>query len=336
MGSPFTTPKCNVQVVPPGSIGLENLNAKRFDSPFARDSGEIYFYSPEQLDGARGTAENRNLYVYRNGRPQFVASFAANRPVERINVSPDGSNMALITKERLTPYDNVNRSQMYLYDPAARTIKCVSCLPTGEPPTDNVRGSLNGWFMTFDGRTFWSTKDALVPQDANDGVDVYEFVDGRAQLISTGTGGTDGTPNQPVGLVGVSGDGVDVFFTTYETLVPLDENGDVFKIYDARTNGGIPLEVEKPPCEAADECHGEDSSAPPLPEIGTGASLGASGNFPSSKKAKKPRRCKGKAKKKCRRSPKARRCKGKAKKKCRSKKAARRSRSARHGRSRRG
>jgi hypothetical protein len=177
--------------------------------------------------------------------------------------------------------------------------------------------------MTVDGRTFWSTRDALVPQDANDGVDVYEFVDGRAQLISTGTGGSDGTEFQPVGLVGVSGDGVDVFFTTYETLVPLDENGDVYKIYDARTNGGIPLEVEKPPCEAADECHGEDSSAPPLPEIGTGASLGASGNF-DSPKTKGSGRCKGKGNKKCRRSSKAR-CKAGNRKKCRSKKASRRS-----------
>ena len=46
---------------------------------------------------------------------------------------------------------------------------CVSCLPSGAPPTTNVEASLNGLFMTNDGRAFFSTGDALVPQDTDDG-----------------------------------------------------------------------------------------------------------------------------------------------------------------------
>ena len=34
-----------------------------FDPRMAKETGEIYFYSPEQLDGARGVPNKRNLYV---------------------------------------------------------------------------------------------------------------------------------------------------------------------------------------------------------------------------------------------------------------------------------
>ena len=46
-----------------------------FDTRLASESGEIYFYSPERLDGARGFPNKRNLYVWRDGKAQFVATF---------------------------------------------------------------------------------------------------------------------------------------------------------------------------------------------------------------------------------------------------------------------
>ena len=112
---------------------------------------------------------------------------------------------------------------------------------------------------------------------------------GRPQLITTGTADDTGNEFQVPGLAGVSGDGIDVYFATYATLVPQDENGDVLKFYDARTNGGIAAEPVKPPCQAADECHGEERSTPATPEIGTSARLGNGGNFdaPAKKKTKK-------------------------------------------------
>ena len=219
--------------------------------------------------------------------------------------------MAFITKTRVTAYDNAGYSEMYLYDPAARTIKCVSCRPDGAPPTSDVIGARNGLFMTFDGRTFWTTKDGLVPRDANQKVDVYEFVRGRPQLITTGTSDDTGNEFQVPGLAGVSGDGIDVYFATYATLVPQDENGDVLKFYDARTNGGFPTPEVKPPCQAADECHGEERSAPAAPEIGTSARLGNGGNYQAAPKKKKKKGC-GKKKgkhhqKKCRSTRRSRR-----------------------------
>lgn len=277
------TQKCNVKMIliyPGGFSGGDNL----FDTYTAAETGEIYFYSPERLDGARGFPNKRNLYVYRNGKAQYVATLEPNQPVERVDVSPDGKHMAFITKTKVTPYENAGYSEMYLYDPAARTIKCVSCRPDGQPPTSDVEGSMNGWFMTFDGRTFWSTRDALVPRDANENVDVYEFTEGRPQLITPGTSNDGETFLQKPGLVGVSGDGRDVFFATFATLVSQDENGDQYKFYDARVNGGFPPEPLSPPCAAADECHGEESPAPARPEIGSSAALGNGGNYHFTKK----------------------------------------------------
>jgi hypothetical protein len=288
-GASWTT-KCDVQTIP------QSVETRFSDSEMARGSGDFYFYSPEQLDGAKGLHGKRNLYVYRDGGAHFVTALDPGGAITRVNVSPTGSHMAMITTTRLTPYDNEGHAMMYVYDAAAGGVKCVSCLPSGEAPTSDVTGSANGWFMTFDGRAFWSTKDAVVRRDANEAIDVYEFVEGRPQLISTGTGKEDAEAtfggDRSVGLLHVTGDGVDVFFATYDTLVPQDESEGEFKFYTARTNGGIPAPALSPPCVAADECHGEDSSAPPFPEIGTGAALGATGNhrIRANKKCKKKKR----------------------------------------------
>jgi hypothetical protein len=114
---------------------------------------------------------------------------------------------------------------------------------------------------------------------------VYEFVGGRPQLIGAGTGDRDILPklvllypSQVVGLESMSRDGRDIYFSTYDTLVPQDQNGPFVKFYDARTGGGFVTNGELLPCEAADECHGETSEPPPNPKVGTGTENTQSGN----------------------------------------------------------
>ena len=137
--------------------------------------------------------------------------------------------------------------------------------------------------MTDDGRAFFFTENALVPQDSNQAEDVYEFVDGRPQLITSGTGpsfihyGVVGEQTIP-GLIGVSANGTDVYFGTTEVLVGQDLNGQEMKIYDARTDGGFPFVSPAAPCAAADECHGAGNSPLASPANGTGAHLGSGGN----------------------------------------------------------
>jgi hypothetical protein len=265
------------------------------DDKIAEDSGDVYFYSPELLDpNSPGVINARNLYVYRNGAVRLVATLNGTTQIKRMQISLNGDHAAFITNARLTAYENNGFNEMYTYNAVTGTIACASCKPNGLPPHDNVEGSQGGRFMSEDGRVFFATRDPLVAQDTNGQIaDVYEFVDGRPQLISKGTNSRDlaGSgflfPPTRLGLEAVSRDGVDVYFATFDVLTPEDRNGPFLKFYDARTNGGFDVNYQIAPCEAADECHGEDSSPPAAPQIGTRGGLGQSGNVVTKRKAKK-------------------------------------------------
>jgi hypothetical protein len=88
----------------------------------------------------------------------------------------------------------------------------------------------------------------------------------------------------------VSADGVNVYFDTYETLVPQDENGQFLKYYDARTGGGFPTDAPLQPCVAADECHGDTSSPAPPTGIVSDGGTGGSGNVRNGKRVRQKRR----------------------------------------------
>ncbi len=281
------------------------------DSAVAAD-GDIYFYSPEQLDGDRGVPGQENLYDYREGQPRYVTTLDPERtcietsqreactegPIVRIEVSPDDSHMAFLTRSRLTSYDNAGYLEMYSYTPSTETLICDSCNPDGNPATGNAEASQDGLFLTDDGRTFFSTEESLVPTDTNEGEDVYEYVDGRPQLITPGTepakrsAPSIASGAETAGLVGVSANGTDVYFSTFATLVSEDRNGDFLKFYDARTDGGFPQPPPVQPCAAAEECHGPGTEAPTLPTQGTAATLAGGNAIPEthSKHHKKHKR----------------------------------------------
>ena len=275
------------------------------DDPIASESGDVYFYSPEQLDPNNpGVLNEKNLYVYRHGAVKYVATLDANTSINRIQISPDGSHVAFLTAARLTSYDNEGWREMYTFNPNTGVIRCASCLPTGEPPTvlrppeespraqfevpperkapsKDVMASQSGRFMADDGRTVFATSDALVESDTDGLLDVYEYVGGRPQLITSGTSQSDllaGNrffPGEFIGLEAVSRDGQDIYFSTFDTLAPLeDHNGPFVKFYDARTNGGFASPGAHLPCVAADECHGDENAGPEPAAIATDANLG--------------------------------------------------------------
>jgi hypothetical protein len=241
----------------------------------------------------------RNLFVSRDGELRQVTVMAPGESLERIQVVPDGDHMAVLTRANLTLYDSAGHLEMYTYDPDSGAIQCVSCLPDGGPPTRDVEASINGIFLTNDGRAFFTTGDPLVPEDINAKLrDVYEFVDNRPQLISSGSAPTDTDLGRPLGLIGVTRSGTDVFFTTHDSLVGQDLNGPFMKFYDARTGGGFPFKPGPAPCQAADECHGPASSTPPPITPGSTVRLGKGGNADKAKKKHKKRKHKKHKKKK--------------------------------------
>ena len=274
------------------------------DNFIAAENGDIYYFSPEQLHGNNGVNGQQNLYVYRNGKNQFVAaldpagkacaatlqgSYCSTTSIARMEVTPDDSYMAFLTGSKVTGYDNQGHAEMYLYEPGSDAMTCVSCMPSGAPPTADVTTSQNGKFITDDGRPFYVTADALVPQDTNETRDVYEYVEGRPQLITSGTAASIevfsiATIGALSGLVSVSADGTDVYFATYDVLVGQDRNGEALKVYDARSGGGFAYSPPVPPCVAADECHGAGSTPPATAPSGTGSDLGDVGNIKSGKK----------------------------------------------------
>jgi hypothetical protein len=308
--STIWTNKCNVAILkterrcagemewPFGNPGVCFKSARGLDDTIAEQSGDVYFYSPELLDGDKfGIPNERNLYLVRNGQVQLVATLDKGTVVSRLQISPDGSHAGLLTNSQLTSYENAGFRQMYAYDADEEHLECASCHPSGLPPKSHVLASQGGPFMADDGRVFFATKDSLVPRDQNGVItDVYEYVGGQPQLISSGIGSRDytgasetlGLFTVPVytGLESVSADGTDVFFSTFDTLVEEDFNGQFIKFYDARTNGGFPVKPVIAPCAAADECHGVDSSPPTQPVIASGTVLNG-GNVVAQRRSKR-------------------------------------------------
>ncbi len=299
-----------LQEIPFGNSGVPFFEAHGLDDVSAENTGDVYFYSPELLDGTHfGIPNQRNLYAaHSDGTVQFVATMDVGTEVNRMTISQDGRFAAFLTASRLTSYDNRGFREVYLFDSDNETLVCASCNPEG-PPTKDVAVSQGGHFMSDDGRTFFATKDQLVPRDKNGTVtDVYEYIGGRPQLISGALAARDFTGESEVlglfarpettGLEAVSRDGTDVYFSTFATLVDEDHNGQYVKFYDARTNGGFAQPPTSAPCAAADECHGTDSSPPTPPTITSGTVLGSGGNVVEEKPAKKKKKAKHKKKKK--------------------------------------
>jgi hypothetical protein len=203
---------------------------------------------------------------------------------------------------------------------------CASCDPTGARPTgfevgpiDRLRlatneewpedawlaGTIPSWtgytlftalyqsrYLFDSGRLFFNSSDALVPQDINNQVDVYEFepagigsCTAASSTYSSATGGcvsliSSGTSHQESGFYDASASGDDVFFMTAESLVAQDPGGSL-SVYDAHVCGaeGVPctsVPVSPPKCTTADACW---PSSPPQPEV-FGAPAGATFSGP--------------------------------------------------------
>jgi hypothetical protein len=209
--------------------------------------------------------------------------------------TPGGEAFVFQSHAQLSAYDNEGVGEIYRYAPGGigATLACISCPPGGAPPDGTAllqsfaatRPDTLIPNVTDDGtEVFFQTPDRLLPEDANEVTDVYEWQamgagegveeckrpGGCLALISSGQGEEDSF------LYGMSADGHDVFFTTFDELVGSDIPGDA-SIYDARVQGGIPYLPPDEPCQGS-ACQGAGSSPPTLPaldSIGPGTKAGA-------------------------------------------------------------
>jgi len=261
-----------------------------------------YFVSPSVLtgepnpNGEEAEGGKENLYLSEEGAISFVG-IVTERDVEGESTSagqlgglglwteavelgkpakdpsrttPAGTTLLFESRADLTGFESEGFAQVYRYDADEGSLSCLSCSPTGTPPSSDA--SLQSVaksqpslipFSSYakipnqspDGRrAFFQTAEPLVIGDTDELLDVYEWEEeglgscekegGCVYLIS---GGHSSSPDF---LFAMSQSGGDVFFRTADLLLPRDKET-TLSIYDARVGGG------EPEIETEIECEGE-------------------------------------------------------------------------------
>jgi hypothetical protein len=235
-------------------------------------------------------------------------------------VSPDGSYLTFMSNRSLTGYDNHDAlsgepdQEVFLYDDQTGKLNCPSCNRSGarphgldfegftliNPGLGNrwVAADIPAWgaldiedtirqprYLSNDGRLFFNSTDALVPQDSNGVADVYEYepeglgscaqADGCVNLISSGTSGEESA------FVEASESGDDVFFVTTSRLTGQDVDTD-YDVYDAHVcTSAVPCvqpSVSPPPCSSGEACKAAPTPQPPIFGAPASATFTGAGN----------------------------------------------------------
>lgn len=296
------------------------------------DGDEAYFASRRQLDGAKGTLGDENLYRWNGSGVTFIATvadsdieasgsqaqrlgmWARNLNAEETNTFGPGRNASrsngngqtfvFESSANLTTYDSEGHLELYAY--SGGQLSCISC-PDG-PASSNASfqsvkivvggqvpttGATQISSVSEDGAVFFQTSEGLVPWDQNGVQDVYEWRSGATSLISSGK-----SPD-PSYLYGASPSGQDVLVITSDTLLPADVDNGAPSIYDARVDGGFAAERSSP-CQG-DGCR-EGIAQPPVLPSPSSTDLSGPGNVrPQGHKRcrKKGASTKGRARKRC-------------------------------------
>ena len=163
----------NVFRLDTGSEATEQVNSSG-DAKIVNvsaDGSHVYFISPSQLDGSKGTAGQPNMYVWSGSSPEYITTVAPS-DLERTSgqtigfpaltnwtswavnadksgsetgrgpgadssrTTPDGQVLAFESKAQLTSYENNGHTEIYRYDDVAKSLECVSCSPTAPAVAD--------------------------------------------------------------------------------------------------------------------------------------------------------------------------------------------------------
>lgn len=231
------------------------------------DGSHVYFLASGLLTknrnsvGQEAVQGESNLYLYErdgqypNGRIAFVLPGA---DYTGSSQSQNGRFLAFTTTAHLTPDDLSPFAQGFEYDSQTGGIVRVSIGENGFNDNGNA-GSVGRLLVANDGAVFFETANPLVPQAVNGLPDVYEYRGGQVSLISSGQ---DTGTHVNDSLDSITPSGSDVFFQTYDQLVPQDTDFQE-DTYDARVGGGFAEPPPPPHCEG-DACQGPLSGSPVL------------------------------------------------------------------------
>ncbi len=263
----------------------------------SEDGSSIYFAAQGALaEGAAAGADN--LYLSHEDpathsttttfiaklNPADAADWSAQPRYQTARVIPDGRDLAFMSTAELTGYDNRDQqtgepvSEVYLYEAGSGRIVCASCNPSGAAPLGP--SSVPSWSTPYEqprylsdsgGRLFFTSYDALAPQEQGGSQQVYEWersglgscaasnpyfsaaADGCIFAITPGGEGNSY-------LLDASSEGEDVFVSTRESLLAQDLN-ERYDVYDARIGGGFVAPAPAPaPC-AGEACRPEPVGA---------------------------------------------------------------------------
>jgi hypothetical protein len=167
-------------------------------------------------------------------------------------------NLAFLSSEPLTGFDNAGNAQAFHYSPASGSLTCASCNPNGAralgattipgAPANGIgptaaRAYKPRALSAAGNRLFFQTPDKLASADTNGALDVYQWEaqgtgscqrqGGCIALISSGRSAGGAT------FVDASADGAETYFLTDGSLVPTDPG--LVDLYNARVGGGFPV-----------------------------------------------------------------------------------------------
>jgi hypothetical protein len=230
-------------------------------------------------------------------------------------VTADGQSVVFMSKAKLKTvnfpegYDNSGCEasdlgsgvatgciEVYVYEARDGGLFCVSCDPSGAPPSvinvqSNEVTSLlpiswsntyqTRWISGSGGRVFFDSYEPLASTDTNGTLDVYEWEAGGEGTCKQSGGcvfllsGGDGSQGNASFLLDASESGEDVFIASRSKLLPQD-HGENFVVYDARVNGVEPVTPSQ--CTGTG-CQGVPP-APPIFATPSSETFAGVGNFP--------------------------------------------------------
>ncbi len=252
------------------------------------DGRYVYFAAIGKLGaGAPSPGPNWDVYLWHDGAVSYIgsvfpgdvdwdASREFNGTMSESRVTLDGRHLLFMSTsgEGLTGYNhgvcaNTGISdgscpELYIYSAADKKVSCASCNPSGAPATapavmqirahgggSDTSRALNHAISDDGQRVFFTTGEALVPQDTNGKLDAYEYdvQSGTVHLLSSGRDPSDSY------FLNASPSGDDAFILTRERLVGRDTDS-AYDLYDVRVGGGFPEPVAAAGC-VGEACQGE-------------------------------------------------------------------------------